>query len=99
MPPSNRKTVAEKLISIVSIEVAKIPDFRPGKSQDTIPLHDAIMSGLAIMHLKYPLLPEFDRDCVKRPDKLRNMKSLYVVGRVREGWNRYGKNMSSILIG
>ena len=82
MPPSNRKTVAEKLISIVSKEAAKIPDFRPRKSQDAIPLHDAIMSGLAVMHLKYPSLLQFDRDCVKKPDKLRNMKTLYGVGRV-----------------
>ncbi|WP_209276324.1 transposase [Thalassotalea sp. G20_0] len=68
VPTSNRKTVAEKLISIVSKEAAKIPDFRPGKSQDAISLHDAIMSGLAVMHLKYPSLLQFDRDCVKKPD-------------------------------
>ncbi|WBA83551.1 hypothetical protein [Endozoicomonas sp. GU-1] len=40
------------------------------------------MSGLAVMHLEYPSLLQFDRDCVKKPDKLRNMKSLYGVGRV-----------------
>ena len=82
MPPSNRTTVVEKLISIVSKEAARIPDFRPGKSQDTIPLHDAIMSGLAVMHLKCPSLLQFDRDHVQKPDKLHNMKSLYCVGRV-----------------
>ncbi|WP_422445563.1 hypothetical protein [Endozoicomonas sp. ALB091] len=27
------------------------------------------MSGLAVMHLKYPSLLQFDRDCVKKPDK------------------------------
>ncbi|WP_422467847.1 hypothetical protein, partial [Endozoicomonas sp. ALC013] len=72
MPPSNRKTVAEKLISIVSKEAAKIPDFGPRKSQDAIPLHDAIMSGLAVMHLKYPSLLQFDRDCVKNKETLVN---------------------------
>lgn len=82
MPRSNRKTVAEKLISIVSKEAATIPDFRKRISQDAIPLHDAIMSGLAIMHLKYPSLLQFDRDCVKKPDKLRNLKSMYGVGQV-----------------
>ena len=82
MPSSNRKTVAEKLITIVSKEASKIPDYRKRVSEDTIPLHDAIMSGLAVMHLKYPSLLQFDRDCVKKPDKLRNLKSLYRVGQV-----------------
>ena len=82
MPPSKRKIVAEKLISIVSKEASNIPDFRKRIDEDTIPLHDAAMSGLAVMHLKYPSLLQFDRDCVKKPDKLRNLKSLYGVGRV-----------------
>ncbi|WP_051786584.1 hypothetical protein [Endozoicomonas numazuensis] len=82
MPPSNRKTVAEKLITIVSKEASKIPDFRKRINEDSIPLHDAIMSGLAVMHLKYPSLLQFDRDSVKKPDKLRNLKSLYRVGQV-----------------
>lgn len=80
--PSNRKTVAEKLITIVSKEASKIPDFRKRLNEDSIPLHDAIMSGLAVMHLKYPSLLQFDRDCVKKPSKLRNLKSLYRVGQV-----------------
>ena len=82
MPASKRKTVAEKLISIVSKEAAKIPDYRKRVGPDSISLHDAIMSGLAVMHLKMPSLLQFDRDYVKKPDKLRNMKSLYCVGRV-----------------
>ena len=82
MPASKRKTVAEKLISIVSKEAAKIPDYRKRVGPDSISLHDAIMSGLAVMHLKKPSLLQFDRDCVKKPDKLRNMKSLYGVSRV-----------------
>ncbi|WP_216636841.1 hypothetical protein, partial [Endozoicomonas ascidiicola] len=82
MKPSNRKTIAEKLIKIVSKEAVKVSDFRKRSSQNAIPLHDAIMSGLAIMHLKYPSLLQFDRDCVKTPAKLHNLKSLYGVGQV-----------------
>ena len=81
MPASKRKTVAEKLISIVSKEVAKIPDYRKRVGPDSISLHDAIMSGLAVMHLKKPSLLQFDRDCVKCPDGLRNLKSTYFVTR------------------
>ena len=58
MPASKRKTVAEKLISIVSKEVAKIPDYRKRVGPDSISLHDAIMSGFAVMHLKKPSLLE-----------------------------------------
>lgn len=81
MPASKRKTVAEKLISIVSKEAAKIPDYRKRVGPDSISLHDAIMSGLAVMHLKKPSLLQFDRDCVKCPDGLRNLKSTYFVTR------------------
>lgn len=82
MPPSNRKTTAKKLITIVSKEASKIPDLRKRAGENTISLHDAIMSGLAVMHLKYPSLLQFDRDCVKKPNKLHNMKSLYGVTQV-----------------
>ncbi|WP_299735785.1 transposase [uncultured Endozoicomonas sp.] len=82
MPPSKRKTIAEKLTSIVSKEASKIPDFRKKVSQGAIPLHDAVMSGLAMMHLKYPSLLQFDRDCVKTPAKLHNLKSMYGVTQV-----------------
>ena len=77
----NRKTVVEKLIGIVSKEAAKIPDFRKRIGPDSISLHDAIMSGLAVMHLKKPSLLQFDRECVKNPDGLRNLKSMYRVAR------------------
>ena len=82
MPPTTRKALAEKLIKIVSKEAAKVPDFRPKNKHNKIPLHDAIMCGLAVMHLKYPSLLQFDRDCAKNPDKPHNLKALYGVNRV-----------------
>ena len=45
-------------------------------------MHDAIMSGLAVMHLKYPSLLKFDQDCASNADKLHNLKALYGVNRV-----------------
>ena len=45
---SKRKNVAEKLISIVSKEAAKIPDYHKRVGPDSISLHDAIMSGHAV---------------------------------------------------
>ena len=67
---SNRKAIAEKLIGIVSKEARKVPDYRPDNGHDKISLHDAIMCSLAVMHLKYPSLLQFDRDCKKNADKL-----------------------------
>ncbi len=77
-----QKALAEKLISVVSKEAAKVPDFRPVNNHDKIALHDAIMCGLAVMHLKYPSLLKFDQDCVQNTDKIHNLKSLYNVNRV-----------------
>lgn len=82
MAPSNKKALADKLINIVSKEAAKIPDHRPNNGHKKIPLHDAIMSGLAVMHLKYPSLLRFDEDCKEKPDKLNNLKALYGVEQV-----------------
>ncbi len=82
MAPPNKKALAERLIEIVSKEAKKIPDFRPKNNHDKILLHDAIMCGLAVIHLKYPSLLQFDRDCVENADKLHNLKSLYGVQKV-----------------
>ena len=82
MASLNKKAIAEKLIEIVSKEARKVPDYRPDNGHDKIPLHDAIMCGLAVMHLKYPSLLQFDRDCKEHADKLHNLKSLYNVENV-----------------
>ena len=82
MPPSNKKALAEKLITLVSKEAAKIPDFRPKNNHEKISLHDAVMCGLAVMHLKYPSLLKFDQDCLNDADKLHNLKALYAVEKV-----------------
>ncbi|WBA82187.1 hypothetical protein [Endozoicomonas sp. GU-1] len=82
MPLSKNKALAEKLISLVSKEAAKIPDFRPKNNHAKISLHDAVMCGLAVMHLKYPSLLKFDQDCLNDADKLHNLKSLYGVEQV-----------------
>ena len=54
---------------VTRINVHGLPEwvFRGGQNMqhDKIALHDAVMSGLAVMHLKYPSLLAFDQDCVK----------------------------------
>ncbi len=82
MPLTKPRTIAEKLLKIVSDEAAEIPDFRKKSQHDKIALHDAVMSGLAVMHLKYPSLLAFDQDCVNKPDRLKNLKSMYNVSNV-----------------
>ena len=82
MPLTKPRTIAEKLLKIVSDEASQIPDFRKKSQHDKIVLHDAVMSGLAVMHLKYPSLLAFDQDCVNKPDKLKNLKSMYNVSRI-----------------
>ncbi|WP_263078253.1 hypothetical protein [Endozoicomonas sp. Mp262] len=79
MPLTKPRTIAEKLLKIVSDEAGQIPDFRKKSQHDKIVLHDAVMSGLAVMHLKYPSLLAFDQDCVNNPDRLKNLKSMYNV--------------------
>jgi hypothetical protein len=82
VPSSKRKALAEKLIGIASSVAAKIPDHRPQNNHSKISVHDAVMSGLAVMHLKYPSLLKFDQVCVQNTDRLHNLKSLYSISRV-----------------
>lgn len=81
MPVSQKKAIADDLISLVSKQAAQIPDRRPSKLDDKIPLHDAVMSALAVMHLKYPSLLQFDKDRLE-PESRSNLKSLYHVNKV-----------------
>lgn len=81
MPVSQKKAIADDLISLVSKQAAQIPDRRPNKLDDKIPLHDAVMSALAVMHLKYPSLLQFDKDRLE-PESRSNLKSLYHVNKV-----------------
>ncbi len=62
MPASQKKALADDLIQVVSDQAAKIPDPRPNQIDDKIPLHDAVMSALAMFHLKFSSLLQFDED-------------------------------------
>ncbi len=73
--------LADDLLSIVSGHVAKIPDDRPNHCSSKISLHDAVMSALAVMHLKYPSLLEFDEAKLK-PEIAHNIRSLYNVKQI-----------------
>ena len=81
MPASQKKAIGDDLIQLVSKQAAKISDHRPNKLDGKIPLHDAVMSALAMMHLKYPSLLQFDNDKLD-PETRANFKSLYHVNKV-----------------
>ncbi len=81
MPTSKQHALADDLLSIVSGHVAKIPDDRPNHCSSKISLHDAVMSALAVMHLKYPSLLEFDEAKLK-PEIAHNIRSLYNVKQI-----------------
>ena len=63
----SEKPLPNKVISIVSKEVAKIPDYRQMVGLDSVLLHRH-HERLAVMHLKKPSLLQFAPDCVKCPD-------------------------------
>ena len=78
MPASQKKAIGDDLLALISEQVAKIPDRRSYKLNGKISLHDAVMSALAMMHLKYPSLLQFDKD-KPLPEIRSNLKSLYAV--------------------
>ena len=69
------------LIRLISKQAAQIVDHRPNKLDSKISLHDAVMSALAMMHLKYPSLLQFDKDKLE-PEIRANLKSLYHVHKI-----------------
>ncbi len=81
MPASQKKALADDLIQVVSDQAAKIPDPRPNQIDDKIPLHDAVMSALAMFHLKFSSLLQFDEDR-REPEIEYNLNTLYRVGKV-----------------
>lgn len=81
MPASQKKALADNLIQLISEQVAQIIDCRPNKSEGKIPLHDAVMSAVAMMHLKYPSLLQFDKDRPE-PEIQANLRSLYHVKKI-----------------
>ena len=81
MPASQKKAIGDDLLSLISEQVAKIPDHRTYKLNGKISLHDAVMSALALMHLKYPSLLQFDKDKLQ-PEIRSNLESLYHVNKV-----------------
>ena len=78
----SKNALVEKLIKLISNEVSKIPDHRGLNNHQKISLHDAIMCGLAVMHLKYPSLLKFDQDCARDKENLHNLASLYRIKQV-----------------
>ncbi len=81
MPASQKKAIGDDLIQLISKQAAKIIDHRPNKLNGKISLHDAVMSALAMMHLKYPSLLQFDND-KPEPELRANFKRLYHVNKV-----------------
>jgi len=71
---------APSLLGAVRAAFLQVPEHRAGKGI-TVPLVDALMSGLAIFGLKYASLLAFDR---QRNDRVvrHNLKTLYGVGNV-----------------
>ena len=83
MSDSKQHALADDLLSIVSRHVATIPDDRPHHCGSKILLHDAIMSALAIMHLKYPSLLEFDK-AKRKPEIAHNLYTLYTLYNIKQ---------------
>ena len=72
------KLSCEKLIKYVHAAFSNISDEAKRASSNGIKLIDCLMSGLAMFHLKYPSLLQFNQAC--HDERLaHNLKSLYVV--------------------
>ena len=67
---------APGLLGTVRKVFRSVPDTRVGHS--TLPLADALMSGLAVFSLKYPSLLQFDRQRGD-PAEANNLRTLYGV--------------------
>ena len=81
MPAPKNYALADDLLKIVSRHVSTIPDKRANQCENKISLHDAIMSALAVMHLKYPSLLAFEKDKPKA-EVVHNLRTLYHVKRI-----------------
>ena len=65
---------ADALFTSIRQEFKKIPEFRTGKPEISIP--DALMSAFAMFSLKDPSLLQFDNRR-EDPDDCQNLKSIY----------------------
>jgi len=81
MPAVQKKALADKLIKIIRQHASKIPDDRPNHCEGKISLHDAVMSGLAVMHMKCPSLLDFEKEC-EDPKIIHNLHTMYGIQRI-----------------
>ena len=82
LPKSRKHLCAESLIRSIHEIFSKVPDHRPNHVEGKITLSDTLMSGFAMMHLKYATLLDFDREA-KAEELQHNLKHLYFVqGRI-----------------
>ena len=78
MPRTRKHLCLDSMVQQIHDCFSKVPDHRPNNGEGKITLQDTLMSGFAMMHLKYPTLLEFDRER-KKPELEHNLKSLYRV--------------------
>ncbi|AMO55587.1 transposase [Endozoicomonas montiporae] len=81
MPAKQDKILVDRLINTVRQQASLIPDHRPNNCKEKILLSDAIMSGLAVMHMKCPSLLSFEHEC-KNPRVVHNLRQMYGVQRI-----------------
>ena len=81
MPTARKKALADELVKIVRQQASKIPDNRPNHCTAKTTLCDAIMSGLAVMHMKCPSLLDFEHKC-ENPKVVHNLQHMYGVQRI-----------------
>ena len=81
MPANRENALADRLIKIVLQHASQIPDHRPNHCKEKISLSDAIMSGLAVMHMKCPSLLDFDQEC-ENPRVVHNLHHMYGIQRI-----------------
>ena len=81
MPANRKNALADRLIKIALQHASQIPDHRPNHCKEKISLSDAIMSGLAVMHMKCPSLLDFDQEC-ENPRVVHNLHHMYGIQRI-----------------
>lgn len=82
LPKFRKHLCAKSLVRSIHETFSKVSDHRPNHIEGKITLSDALMSGFAMMHLKYPTLLDFDKEA-KTKELQHNLKHLYhVKGRI-----------------
>ena len=62
LPKPRKHLCVESLVPLIHEAFSKVPDHRPNHVEGKITLTDTMMSAFAMMHLKYSILLDFDKE-------------------------------------